>query len=167
MSDGRGERVAATVHEQRDDGLRIGAASAGPAAPTPSSPVPIAVDGWLKPRGYSNVVLAKGRLVILAGQVGWNPTTGEFETDDFAEQVGWSLRNVVSALGAAGATPGNLVRLTWYITNREEYLAARERVGVLYREIVGRHYPAMSVLVVTGLLEARAKVEIEATAVIE
>jgi enamine deaminase RidA (YjgF/YER057c/UK114 family) len=109
---------------------------------------------------------ATGRLVVTAGQVGWDPATGAFASDDFAEQTAQALRNVVAVLAAAGAGPERLVRLTWYVTSREEYLAARREIGRAWREIVGRVYPAMAVVVVAGLVEERAKVEIEATAVV-
>lgn len=128
--------------------------------------MPVAVPGWPPPRGYSDVVRATGRVVALAGQVGWNPITREFDSDDFATQSGQCLRNIATALRAAGAEPKHLVRLTWYITSRDAYLASRERLGELYREIVGRHFPAMSVVLVAGLMEPRALVEIEATAVV-
>jgi enamine deaminase RidA (YjgF/YER057c/UK114 family) len=109
---------------------------------------------------------ATGRIIVTAGQIGWNPATGTFATDDFAAQTAQALRNVVAVLHAAGAEPEHLVRLTWYVTSRSEYAAARHAIGAAYREIVGRHYPAMSVIVVSALLEDRAKVEIEATAVV-
>ncbi|MFN2563408.1 MAG: RidA family protein [Gemmatimonadaceae bacterium] len=109
---------------------------------------------------------ASGRIVVTAGQVGWDPTTGTFVSDDFAEQAAQALRNVVEVLRAGGARPEHLVRLTWYITSRDEYAAARHAIGVAYRQIVGRHYPAMSVVVVSALFEERAKVEIEGTAVV-
>jgi enamine deaminase RidA (YjgF/YER057c/UK114 family) len=109
---------------------------------------------------------ATGRFVVTAGQVGWDPATGAFASDDFAGQAAQALRNVVAVLRAGGATPEHLVRLTWYVTSRDEYAAARPAVGAAYREIVGRHYPAMTVIVVSALFEERAKVEIEATAVV-
>jgi enamine deaminase RidA (YjgF/YER057c/UK114 family) len=109
---------------------------------------------------------AVGRVIVTAGQVGWNPTSGEFESDDFAGQTAQALRNVVAILAAAGAKPGHLVRLTWYITDAREYANARTQIGESYRQIVGRHFPAMSVVVVKALLEPRAVVEIEATAVV-
>jgi len=123
-------------------------------------------DGWARPSGYANGTVASGRQIMLAGQIGWNPETGAFETDDFAGQARQALSNIVALLNEAGAGPSNLVRLTWYIMDREEYLASRPETGRAYREIMGRHYPAMSVVVVAGLIEARAKVEIEATAVL-
>jgi enamine deaminase RidA (YjgF/YER057c/UK114 family) len=109
---------------------------------------------------------ASGRIVVTAGQVGWNPATSAFESDDFAQQTAQALRNVVAVLRAAGAGPEHLVRLTWYVTDRDDYARARQAVGAAYREIVGRHFPAMSVVVVAGLFERRAKVEVEATAVV-
>ena len=123
-------------------------------------------DGWATPRGYANGTAAAGRVVFTAGQIGWNPRTGEFETDDFAAQVGQALRNVAAVLAEAGARPEHVTRLTWYVTDREAYLSAGRALGEVYRAIFGRHYPAMAVVVVAGLLEARAKVEIEATAVV-
>ncbi len=130
----------------------------------------LAPTGWKAPSGYAHGVAISGgvgtRVVVTAGQIGWNPMTGRFETDDFAEQSAQALRNVVAVLTAAGARPEHLVRLTWFITDRAAYLAARKTIGSAYKEIVGRHYPAMSVVVVNGLVEERAKVEIEATAVV-
>jgi enamine deaminase RidA (YjgF/YER057c/UK114 family) len=121
--------------------------------------------GWAPPRGYTDGVVASGRYVVLAGQVGWNPASAAFETDDFTGQVAQALRNVVALLAEAGATPQHLVRLTWFITDRAAYVAARRDIGRAYREIVGPHFPPMSVVVAAGLIEERAKVEIEATAV--
>jgi enamine deaminase RidA (YjgF/YER057c/UK114 family) len=105
-------------------------------------------------------------MVATAGQIGWNPTTNEFESDDFVAQTAQALRNVMSILATASARPEHLVRLTWYITDRSEYMKSRRAIGEAYKQIIGRHYPAMSVVVVKGLLEERAKVEIEATAVV-
>lgn len=124
------------------------------------------VPDWPRPSGFSDVVVASGRLVVTAGMIGWDPSTQVIESDNFASQTAQALRNVVEALRAAGAEPRHLVKMTWYVTNRDEYIASREGIGRAYREIVGRHYPAMAVVVVAGLLEPRAKVEIEATAVI-
>ncbi|MDR5683830.1 MAG: RidA family protein [Armatimonadota bacterium] len=121
--------------------------------------------GWPRPQGYAHGIVASGRLVFLAGMLGWN-REGQFETDDFVGQVDRALRNVVELLAAAGARADHLVRLTWYITNREEYLRSLPALGAVYREVIGRHYPAMSVVEVSALVEPRAKVEIEATAVI-
>lgn len=122
--------------------------------------------GWAHPKGYSNGIAAEGRLVITAGQIGWNPETGQFETDDFAAQTAQALKNVVAVLREAGAEPRHIVRLTWYITDKAGYLAAQREIGRAYREAMGKHFPTMSVVVVAGLLEDRAKVEIEAMAMV-
>lgn len=124
-------------------------------------------EGWAEPKGFSDAMITSGRIVTLAGQVGWNPATNEFESDDFAEQVRQALHNIVTLLLESGARPQDLVRLTWYVVDRDEYNASRRAIGALYREIVGRHYPPMSVVIVAGLLEPRARVEIEATAVVQ
>jgi len=121
---------------------------------------------WPQPSGYSNGVAASGRYVVLAGQIGWDPIRSAFGTDDFAEQTRQALSNIAALLREAGGGPQHLVRLTWYVTNRDEYVAARREIGSAYREIIGAHYPPMTVVVVGGLIEERAKVEIEATAVI-
>jgi enamine deaminase RidA (YjgF/YER057c/UK114 family) len=123
-------------------------------------------EGWGAPRGYSNGVEAQGRIVFVAGQIGWNPQTCAFETDDFVGQVGQALRNVRAVLAEAGAGPEHLTRMTWYVTDRAAYMADTRALGRLWRETFGRHYPAMTLVVVAGLLEERAKVEIEATAVL-
>lgn len=124
-------------------------------------------EGWAAPRGYANGIAAQGRLVFTAGQIGWNPETCRFETDDFVEQTAQALKNVAAVLRAAGAEPRHLVRLTWYITDKAAYLERQKEIGRAYREVMGKHFPAMAVVVVAGLLEDRAKVEIEATAVVE
>jgi enamine deaminase RidA (YjgF/YER057c/UK114 family) len=122
--------------------------------------------GWPHPKGYANAVSAAGRLVFVAGQIGWDPVTCAFTAADFATEVRQALANVVSALDAAGARPDQITRLTWFITDREEYVRQQRDIGRAYREVIGRHFPAMSVVVVKGLIEARARVEIEAMAVI-
>lgn len=122
--------------------------------------------GWKAPSGYAHGMSGTGRLLVTAGQIGWNPRTGEFESDAFDQQVAQALRNIMELLAAAGGRAEHLVRLTWFITDREEYLRSRKAIGVAYREIVGRSFPAMSVVVVQALLEPRAKVEIEATALL-
>lgn len=122
--------------------------------------------GWARPRGYAHGVVARGRVVALAGQIGWNPASSAFETDDFVGQVRQALANVVVLLRDAGAEPRHLVRLTWFITDRSAYLGAQREIGQAYRDAMGRYYPPMSVVVVAGLIEERAKVEIEATAVV-
>ncbi len=122
--------------------------------------------GWAPARGYANGIAATGRLVFVAGQIGWDPATGAFASDDFVEQTAQALRNVAAVLREAGAEPGHVVRLTWFITDKPAYLAAQREIGRVYREVMGRHFPAMSVVVVSALVEDRAKVEIEATAVV-
>jgi enamine deaminase RidA (YjgF/YER057c/UK114 family) len=122
--------------------------------------------GWAPAKGYANGVAAEGRIVFVAGQVGWNPGTGEFETDDFVAQAAQALRNVARVLAEAGAEPRHVARMTWYVTDRREYLDSARALGTAYREVFGRHFPAMTAVVVAGLVEARAKVEIEATAVV-
>ena len=128
--------------------------------------VAINPSGWKTPSGYAHGISATGRVIVTAGQIGWNPRTGQFESDDFAEQTAQALRNIVEILQAAGARPENIIRLTWFVTNRDEYVKARKPIGSAYKEIFGRYYPAMSVIVVSALVEPRAKVEIEATAVV-
>ena len=122
-------------------------------------------DGWAPPRGYANGVAAEGRTVFVAGQVGCN-ARGQFETDDLVAQVEQALVNVVAVLRAGGAAPEHLARLTWYVTDKAAYVASREAIGQVYRRVIGRHFPAMTLVVVAGLLEDRALVEIEATAVL-
>jgi len=124
-------------------------------------------EGWAPAKGYANGVVAEGRLVFVGGQVGWNPATGAFETDDFVAQAAQALRNVARVLAEAGAEPRHVTRMTWYVTDRAEYLARPRELGAAYREVFGRHFPAMSAVIVAGLVEERAKVEIEATAVIQ
>jgi enamine deaminase RidA (YjgF/YER057c/UK114 family) len=120
---------------------------------------------WARPKGYSNGVVADGRLVFVAGQVGWNANQ-QFETEDFVAQVEQALANIVAALAEAEARPEHIVRLTWYVTDKREYLTRLGDVGRAYRRIIGRHFPTMTLLQVAGLAEDGAKVEIEATAVI-
>ncbi|HEX6373637.1 MAG TPA: RidA family protein [Longimicrobium sp.] len=123
-------------------------------------------EGWGAPRGYSNGIAAEGRIVFVAGQIGWNPQTCTFETDDFVGQADQALRNVLDVLAEAGAGPAQVARMTWYVTDRAAYVANTRAIGRVWRESFGRHYPAMTLVVVAGLLEERAKVEIEATAVV-
>jgi enamine deaminase RidA (YjgF/YER057c/UK114 family) len=120
---------------------------------------------WAAPKGYANGVVAQGKQLFIAGQVGWN-AQAQFETDDFVGQVEQALKNVVAVLSAAGAEPRHIVRLNWYITDKAEYAARQREIGEAYRKVIGRNFPAMTLLVVAGLLEPRARVEIEATAVI-
>jgi enamine deaminase RidA (YjgF/YER057c/UK114 family) len=122
-------------------------------------------EGWPQPRGYANAMSARGEVVAIAGQVGWNPVTLEFETADFVEQCEQAMRNIVTVLSAVGAHPEDVIRLTWYITSRDEYVRNTSRLGRAYKTVFGKHYPAMSVVIVAGLIEPRALVEIEATAV--
>jgi enamine deaminase RidA (YjgF/YER057c/UK114 family) len=123
-------------------------------------------NGWPRGAGYADGVLARGRRILaIAGQIGWDPVTHAFASDDLGEQAARALANVAAVLRAAGGEPEHLVRLTWYVTDRAEYVAARARIGEAYRETFGGHFPAMAVVVVSGLLEERARVEIEATAV--
>lgn len=122
-------------------------------------------EGWKPARGYANGMAAQGRMVFTGGMIGWNADCA-FETDDFVGQVEQTLHNVVAVLAEAGARPEHLVRLTWYITSKSEYLADLKGLGRVYKAIIGPHYPAMAVVQVIALIEDRAKVEIEATAVI-
>jgi enamine deaminase RidA (YjgF/YER057c/UK114 family) len=120
---------------------------------------------WKPAKGYANGVAASGRMVFTGGLIGWNADQ-VIESDDFAAQVAQALRNVVEVLACAGARPEHLVRLTWYVTDKAEYLSSLKDIGTAYREIIGRHFPAMALVQVVALVEDRAKVEIEATAVI-
>ncbi len=121
--------------------------------------------GWKAAKGYANGILAEGRTIFVGGQIGW---TGEqeFESDDFVDQTRQALRNIVAVLAEAGAGPERLTRLTWFVTDKREYLDRLPEVGKAYREVIGRHFPAMSLVQVVALVEDRAKVEIEATAVV-
>jgi enamine deaminase RidA (YjgF/YER057c/UK114 family) len=121
--------------------------------------------GWMKPKGYANGIAAEGRLVFVAGQVGWDET-GTFRTHDFIGQVRQCLENTLAVLAEAGAGPEHVVRMTWYITDREEYLTNTESMGRVYRELMGRHFPTMTMVEVAALIESEAKVEIETTAVV-
>jgi enamine deaminase RidA (YjgF/YER057c/UK114 family) len=120
---------------------------------------------WAATKGFSNGVAAEGRQVFVAGQIGWNARQ-EIVDDDFVAQVEQALRNVVDVLAEADARPEHLVRLTWYITDKREYMARASDVGQAYRRVIGRHFPAMTLVQVVALVEDRAKVEIEATAVV-
>jgi enamine deaminase RidA (YjgF/YER057c/UK114 family) len=121
--------------------------------------------GWARPKGYANGVAAKGYPVFLSGIVGWNQN-GEFEAADFVGQVRQALKNIVEILAQANARPEQIARMTWYVVDKKEYLNATREIGVLYREIIGRHYPAMTVVEVSGLVEDGARVEIEVTAIV-
>ena len=120
---------------------------------------------WKPARGYANGVAASGRMVFTGGIIGWNAAC-EFETDEFVGQVAQTLRSIVEVLAEAGAKPEHLVRLTWYVTDKTEYLSNLKGLGAVYKEIIGRHYPAMALVQVVALVEDRAKVEIEVTAVV-
>lgn len=121
--------------------------------------------GWARPKGFSNGIAAKGQLVFIAGQVGWTPE-GKWQATDFAGQFRQALANILEVLAQAGGEPHHLVRLTWYVIDRQEYLDALRDVGKAYRELMGRHFPTMAVVQVGGLVEPEARLEIEATAVI-
>ena len=121
--------------------------------------------GWPRPKGYSNGVVASGRQVFIAGMIGWD-AEGRFPSDDFADQARLALQNIVAVLREADGRPEHIVRMTWYVTDKREYLAAGREVGVAYREIIGSYNAAMSAVEVKALMEDRAKVEIEATAVV-
>ena len=121
--------------------------------------------GWARPRGYSNGVLARGQVVFVAGQIGWD-AQGRFQVSDLAGQVRQALENIVAVLAEAGARPEHIARMTWYVTDKREYIAAFSAIGAIYRQVIGPHYPAMTAIQVAALLEDQAKVEIEATAVI-
>ena len=120
---------------------------------------------WAAPKGYANGMAATGRQVFIAGQIGWNEKA-ELVGDDFVAQVEQALKNIVAVLAEAGGEARHLVRLTWYLTDKAEYLARQQEIGAAYRRVIGRHFPVMSAIVVAGLLEEGAKVEIEATAVV-
>jgi len=121
--------------------------------------------GWPRPNGYANGVVASGRMLFIAGMIGWD-AQGRFHSDDFALQARQALKNVAEVLREAGGVPDNIVRMTWYVTDKREYLAASREVGRAFREIIGTYNAAMSAVEVSALMEDRAKVEIEATAVL-
>jgi enamine deaminase RidA (YjgF/YER057c/UK114 family) len=121
--------------------------------------------GWPRAKGYSNGVAASGRTVCVSGMIGWD-AQGMFQTDDFAGQVRQALENVVAVLAQANALPEHIVRMTWYVVDKREYLDAAGEVGAAYRALIGNHYPAMSAVQVAALIEERAKVEIEVTAIV-
>jgi enamine deaminase RidA (YjgF/YER057c/UK114 family) len=120
---------------------------------------------WPRPRGYANGVAARGNVVFVSGIVGWD-AQGNFPGSDFTAQVRQALLNIVEILGQAKARPEHIARMTWYVLDKNEYMAAAKEMGAAYREIIGRHYPAMTVVEVSGLLETDARVEIEVTAVV-
>ncbi len=122
-------------------------------------------EGWPRPRGYSNGIAAEGRLVFVAGQIGWDESQ-VFRSNDLVEQVRQALKNTLAVLAEAGAGPEHVVRMTWYITDKRDYLDRSKEIGAVYRALMGQHYPAMAVVEVSALMEDRAKVEIETTAVL-
>ena len=121
--------------------------------------------GFAKPKGYSNGIVAKGRLVFVAGQVGWNAQE-KFETSDFAGQARQALKNIVAILAEAGAGPEHICRMNWYVADAKEYNASLKELGAAYRDVIGRNFPVMTALQVAGFVEAGAKLEIEVTAVL-
>ncbi len=121
--------------------------------------------GWSRPRGYSNGIAARGRTVCVSGMIGWDAQC-QFHTDDFAGQVRQALCNVVTVLAEAGAKPEHIVRMTWYVVDKNEYVNAYPEIGVAYRELIGRHFPTMTAVQVVALIEERARVEIEVTAIV-
>ena len=120
---------------------------------------------WAKPRGYSNGVAASGQIVFISGQIGWDASC-TFQTSDFVGQARQALLNIMAILAEAGGNPEHITRLTWYVVDKSEYLNCGKELGVVYREVMGQHYPAMTAVQVTALMEDAARVEIEATAVI-
>ena len=122
-------------------------------------------DGWTKPIGYANGVAARGKMIFVGGQIGWNGQQ-QFECDDLPGQVRQTLENIVAVLKAGGAEPSHITQLTWYLTDKDEYLANLKEIGRAYRDVIGRHFPAMAAVQVVALVEERAKVEIQAIAVI-
>lgn len=121
---------------------------------------------WPRPSGYSNGVVAQGRQIFIAGQVGWDPHSGRFASLALADQVGQALKNVLAVLAQADGRAEHVVRMTWYLTSRADYLAQLREIGAAYRDVMGKHFPAMTVVEVSALVELQAKIEIEATAVI-
>ena len=121
--------------------------------------------GWLPAKGYANGIAARGTQIFVGGQIGWNAQQ-QFETDDFILQTAQALRNIVAVLAEANAGPEHVARMTWYILDRAEYIARFKELGTVYREVMGRNFPAMSCVQVAALIEERAKVEIEVTAVV-
>jgi enamine deaminase RidA (YjgF/YER057c/UK114 family) len=126
---------------------------------------PVNPPGWARPKGYSNGVVGRGTLVFVAGQVGWNGQE-QFESDDFVAQVRQALANTVAVLAASGAKPEHVARMTWYVLDKKEYIARIAEIGMAYRDVMGRSFPAMTLVEVGGLVAPRARVEIESTAVI-
>jgi enamine deaminase RidA (YjgF/YER057c/UK114 family) len=122
-------------------------------------------DGWVAPVGYANGVAARGKTIYVGGQIGWNGQQ-QFDCDDLPGQVRQTLKNIVAVLEAGGAEPRHITQMTWYLTDKQDYLVHLKEIGSAYRDVIGRHYPAMAAVQVVGLIEDRAKVEIQAIAVI-
>jgi enamine deaminase RidA (YjgF/YER057c/UK114 family) len=122
-------------------------------------------EGWAQPVGYANGVAARGKMIFVAGQIGWNAQC-VFESDDLVAQIGQTLRNVVAVAASGGAKPEHIVSMTWFLLDRREYSSRLKEIGPVYRDIMGRHFPAMTAVQVSGLIEDRAKVEIQAIAVV-
>ena len=120
---------------------------------------------WAEPKGYANGIMARGALIFVGGQIGWNAAQ-QFESDDFIAQTRQALLNIAAVLKAGGAGPEHMVRMTWYVTDRHEYSARLKELGGVYREVMGKNFPAMTCVEVSGLVEDRAKIEIEVTAVL-
>ncbi|MFN3569355.1 MAG: RidA family protein [Polaromonas sp.] len=121
--------------------------------------------GWAEPRGYANGVMARGAMIFVGGQIGWNAQQ-QFESDDFIVQTRQALLNILAVLQAGGAGPEHMVRMTWYVVDRVEYIARLKELGAAYREVMGRNFPAMTCVEVSALVEERARIEIEVTAVL-
>ena len=120
---------------------------------------------WAEPKGYANGVMARGALIFVGGQIGWNAAQ-QFESDDFIDQTRQTLQNIVAVLKAAGAAPEHMVRMTWYVVDKVEYVVRLKELGPVYREVMGKNFPAMTCVQVAGLVEDRARIEIEVTAVL-
>ncbi|MDP2034762.1 MAG: RidA family protein [Polaromonas sp.] len=121
--------------------------------------------GWAEPRGYANGVMARGAMIFVGGQIGWNAQQ-QFESDDFIVQTRQALLNILAVLQSGGAGPEHMVRMTWYVVDRVEYIARLKELGAAYREVMGRNFPAMTCVEVSALVEERARIEIEVTAVL-
>lgn len=122
-------------------------------------------ENWKRPSGYANGIAAVGKTICISGMIGWDAQC-QFQTDNFAEQTAQALHNIVTVLNEAGSKPEHILRMTWYVIDKKEYLASQKQIGVIYRDIIGKHYPAMTAVQVAGLMEDRARVEIEVTAVL-
>ncbi len=122
-------------------------------------------DGWTRPKGYSNGIVARGRIVFIGGQIGWDAQQ-KFVASDLVGQARQALANIVAVLAEAGGQPEHIARMTWYVVDRREYIASQQALGAVYRDVIGRHFPAMTAVQVSVLMEEAARVEIEATAVI-